>query len=648
VGWGGTTSARLPAARAAPLAALACAAVATAAAAATAYVAGRCAWAALTAATPKEAASHAALGLAAAGPLIVALTAYRGAITLASGAAKPLRLRPLLPTAAVIAACVAFQAALASGSFFTGDDWLHLVTARGADSPDAAYLASPVFIHYAPGLKLGYWALEAFAPLDWGLALAGLLVLFAGSLFLFHRICVQLFGDRRSNLVPLLMFGSSVVLVTSFLWFADGLHKLPSTFLSLLAVYAYLRHQKERSRIALAVSVAAVALGLLFYVKAILVPLYLVLIRLLFLETKERNPARTLWRERWTWLAFAPPIAIYLWNYAAGYAELAGDRPPLGLVGEYVATAWFRGVAPALGGVYIGLDQRTLAIVIAVLAQLVFVAVVAASLRRNPRAWRAWAFALAVFVVNAGLIGFGRLESFGFERVAWDPRYHTELAWLLPLALAFAFHGTRPPPRRRARAALALYVLLAAVTGTLMSLWWRDTQSAVPDTYVQNLRADAAHMRDPEVVDHPVPAFLVSARDHPWDRLEHLAPALGSELDVVAGSADPHVVGIDGRILPARLYPVSDRLTGLRPDECVRTAQLPAAAPSLYARITYDVPRPAAGKSGRMRSGGLSGTIPLDRRSGQVVVSLRNPLRLALPAGSKACVRETTVGWLGS
>ena len=587
VGWGATAGARPVRVDARTVAR---AAVALPAAAVAAYVVARCGYEAATAPSQREAAGWAALGLAAAAPAIVALAAWRartGALAIGAGAA------------AVIAGCVAFQGLLASGSFFAGDDWLHLVKAHGA-TLEPGYLGDPVFIHYAPGLRFGYWALQQVAPADWGVALAALLLLLAGSLLLFHRISIQLFGERRSNLVVLLLFGSSVTLVTSFLWFADGLHKLPSTFLSLLAIHAWLRHRENGSRAALALSVAAVSLGLLFYVKVILVPLYLVLIEVLLL----RRPTRL-----WTLAAFAPPIAVYLWNYAAGYAALAGDRPELGLVAEYVWTAWHRGAAPALAGIYVGLDERALAIVGAIAVQIAIVAIV----WHRRRAWRVWVFAAIAFIANASLVGLGRLESFGFERVAWDPRYHTELAWLLPLALAFAFRDYTFRRRRVATAAIVLYAVLATVTGTLMALWWQRTQSATSTAYAQNLP------RQGELIDQPVPAFLVSARDHPWDRLDRLAPAVEAG-PVVASTGDPRIVGDDGIARPARLYPAGSALPGLT--GCARgTLAIPGGQPSLYAQV--------------------------DLGGRDILVSLARPQRLTLPRGARVCVRQTAVGWLG-
>jgi hypothetical protein len=166
-------------------------------------------------------------------PLIAAYAVLKARLT-----------RPPWPVILVVLVGIALQGVLAAKSYYAGDDWIHIVRAHdlvasGATLPDAGYLGHVVFIHYAPGLRLGYWLLEELAPLQWGAGLAGLLVLFAGSILLLHRILRKLYGERRTNLLLLLLFGTSILLVTSFLWFADGLHKLPSTFLSLLAVDAY-------------------------------------------------------------------------------------------------------------------------------------------------------------------------------------------------------------------------------------------------------------------------------------------------------------------------------------------------------------------------------------------------------------------------
>src|SRR4051812_20856200 len=202
-----------------------------------------------------------------------------GPLTLAYASARARFRLPRIEVLLIVAVAVAIQAVLAAKSYFTGDDWLHIVRAHdlvaSGGLPGGDYPRRGGFIHYPPRPRLGYPTLEKVAPVDWAAGQAALLALFAGSILLLHRIFGQLFGERRSNLLLLLLFGTSILLVTSFLWFADGLHKLPSTFLSLLAINAYLTYWRTRSKAALAVSVAAVPLGGLFYIEARLAPLYL-------------------------------------------------------------------------------------------------------------------------------------------------------------------------------------------------------------------------------------------------------------------------------------------------------------------------------------------------------------------------------------
>lgn len=610
------------------------------------------------------------------------MTFLGGVPVLVVSALQARRVRVPLALLAVAVASIAFQAVLASGSYFTGDDWLHVVLAHDSTAhggpPSLDYLGRPVFIHYAPGLRFGYWALAQVAPLSWGVALGAMLVLFAGCIVLLHRILEKLFGERRSNLLLVLLFGTSILLVTSFLWFSDGLHKLPSTFLSLLAVDAYLTYHRTRSKAALALCVAAVSLGSLFYVKALLVPLYLVLIRLLFLEERPRRAAKVLWAERWTWLAFVPTFAIYLWNYQQTYAHSRAAEPSLDLLGDYLWIAWYKGVTPAFLGVEIGPNAARSGALFATFAQIVLILVVFASLRLKRSAWRAWAFWAIAFLANATLVGFGRLGSYGLERVGSELRYDTEMAWLLPLALGFAFFPgkvagrpaeERPPPRRRralrlaAVAAVAAYAIAATLTGAGISDSWRTRNSGPSEAYVEHLRADVRGLRPgSEAIDDQVPAFLIGSSARPWNRLERLVPAVEPRLRIVPAAANPLQVGDDGHVGPARLQPLSTGpdalattgsltlLKGRAKRMCVagggeveyRSAKL-YRGQSLYARIAYEVPRPSA------EPGSIAARpLPLDRPAGHQLVNLGRTLRLALPPGARACVRGITVGWLGS
>ncbi len=617
-----------------------------------------------------------------------------GPLMLAYAARAPMPRLPRVPVLIVAAIAVGLQGILAAQSYFTGDDWIHIVKAHDLVSkgglPDIHYLGDIVFIHYAPGLRLGYWTLESFAPLDWAAGQAGLLVLFAGCLFVLNRIFTKLFGERRSNLVLLLLFGTSILLVTSFLWFADGLHKLPSTFCSLVAIDAYLTYWKTRSKAALAISVAAISLGSLFYVKVLLVPLYLVMIRLLFLEERPRRALRILWEERWTWLAFAPTAAIYLWNYLANYSHTRGPSPSLHLLGNYLWLNWFKGVTPALAGIEVGPHAARSGTLFASVAQIALIGVIALSIHLKRSAWRAWVFWLVAFSTNAALVGLGRLGTMGVDRVGQELRYDTEMAWLLPLALGFAFFpgltAARPAPARfrwttRAgtRAAVVggvcAYLIAAAATGSGISSSWRQHNSGPPKAYVANVRHDTSQLvRDgghPVAIDDQVPAFLIGSADRPLNRLERLIPAIDPRLSVVVAGARPLQVGDDGHVGPAQLQPLAsgpDALAGAGTLDLVRGRASTAhgrrclaggdvrfqskpelAGQSLYALVSYEVDRRDA-RPGTIEPAlhGRTGAIALDRPRGDELVNLGRTMQVSVPTGARACIRSLAVGWLGS
>jgi hypothetical protein len=623
---------------------------------------------------PGAAARWATMTFFAGAPLILAYAALRARFAL-----------PRVEVLVVVAIGVVLQGVLASGSYFTGDDWLHIVRANdlvaSGGLPDVHYLGTVVFIHYAPGLRLGYWALAKLAPLDWAAGQIALLALFAGSILLLNRIFTQLFGQRRSNLLLLLLFATSILLVTSFLWFADGLHKLPSTFLSLLAIDAYLVHRRTRSKLALAVSVAAVSLGSLFYVKALLVPLYLVLIRVLFLEERPRRLVRTLWAERYTWLAFLPTCLVYLWNYEANYVDTSGPAPSLHLLGSYLWVNWFKGVTPALVGVEIGPQAARSGVLFATVAQLALIAVIGYSIHRKRSAWRAWVFWGICFAVNAALVGLGRLATMGVDRVGKELRYDTEMSWLLPLALGFAFYRDSPEPSRVRRpvrfavaGAVVAYLVAATATGAGISQSWRAHNSDPAKAYVENVRHDvsrlAAARRPLVAIDDQVPAFLIGSADRPLNRLEHLIPAIDPRLHVAVAGARPLQVGDDGHIGSAVLQPLVSgrgalsgagtlRLVDGRVDGRGGCASGGAAlgfrpkreleGQSLYALVSYRVDRPA-GVAGTISGSGASrvGALPLASGGGEELVNLGRDLRVSLPPGAHACVRGVAVGWLGS
>jgi hypothetical protein len=719
VGRGGTTLVREPPprlaasvapARRAPLiaaavvCATACALALGAAGAALLYVAARVVGQ-IASGDGDNAARWATMAFAAAAPLMVAYLAYTGyadARARLRGEVRPRAgLLALALPAVVIAGALVLQGSLSAGSYFVTDDWLHIAIARDAVSGsglDLHYLGRIVFIHYAPGHRFAYWLLQELAPLDWSAALAAMLVLFAGSLAVFHRITTRLFGRRPTNLVLLGLFGTSVLLAPSFLWFADGVHKFPSMLLSLIAIDAYLAYRLAGRRWALAVVVVAVSLGSLFYAKTLLVPLYLLLIRVLFIERRPERAWRAILDERWTWIAFVPTYLIYGVNYILNYSDVQAPAPSLHLLGKYLWLAWFRGVTPAFAGVHVTLDAPPSEVLWAVGAQILLVAVIALSIHLKRSAWRAWVFWAIAFGANATVVAMGRLGSLGLKQVGSQLRYDTEMTWLLPLALGFAFFpgevAGRPAdgPRKRLaiswpgrRARLALLALAACAylaatidTGLDSARDWRRLDSDQPKAYVENIQRDAARLAregvSPETIDDQTPAFLIAPTHKPWNRLERLVPAITSQLRVVPAATRPLQVRQDGEVIPMNLQGLSGGPTAISGAGAVtlhggrrvrsggRLCAVAGAAPatldfaaetllrgqSLFARVDYTVARrsrvPAAVSADSYRPTTLA--VPLDRPRGQIYLNLGHRLRATLPAGTRVCVRSSTVGWI--
>src|SRR5262249_12974206 len=147
------------------------------------------------------------------------------------------------------------------------------------------------------------------------------LVGFGVALLLFHRILAELIRPGWAPIVLTLLFAASVVNVGVTQWWASGMDRIPATIGSFISILGYLRYHKTGSKKWLALSLAALGLSFLFYIKPVFVPLYLVLIRVLLLEP-ERSLKDTIagaleeWR---TWLLYFAITAVFGFVYVKLY-----------------------------------------------------------------------------------------------------------------------------------------------------------------------------------------------------------------------------------------------------------------------------------------------------------------------------------------
>lgn len=435
------------------------------------------------------------------------------------------------------------------------------------------FLLAPTSAHFAPGHKLGDWFLYTVAPLNFPVAQALLLGGFAASLFVFHKLLSELF-DPTPALVLTLVYGASTVHVAVHQWWSSGMDRVPATFFTFLSILGYLRFQRSGSRRWLAVSVGALAVGLLFYVKPIFIPLYLILLHILLLRPGEpvRVPIASAIREWRVWLLYVVPVALFSVVYVRGYG--AGGQlhtPSAAVLGRYLANSWFRVVAPGAFGLYIPqTNDSAPAIMAFVIVQLGVVAGVLWSLKRRHAAWRAWVFLAITVLANALVVGLTRVGVFGPRQVAYQMLYNLEIVYLGVIAVGAAVFGPRrtsspsaAPRRDGARPPIGGRAIVATGLAAYLALtWWGSRRIGQTDVwpgptaraYVVRVETFLDHNarvgKRPVLVDGMVPQPVMFPTAGPWTSQSEVFPVIEGDVDFEVNRQEMFEVRGDGTARP--------------------------------------------------------------------------------------------------
>lgn len=425
---------------------------------------------------------------------------------------------------AVVAASTTWVGWFTSTSGFFFDDYIYFREAQ-RQGLSLTFLAQPLNVHLSPGHRLADWFLQRFFPLDFPLAQAMLLVALAASMVVLYRILIALFGPGPGPVLLTLLYGTSLVHVGVVQWWSASLQSLPSGLLSLVCVLAWTGYFRTGSPRFLVLSVAALALALLFYVKPVLVPFELLALRILVVEPDRplRATVAAAWRERRVWLCYLVPVGLYGVVYLAGYWQ-PSSLPTADLVVDFLRLSWVQIFVPSVVGFHIGpgpVSSPTTTLLVA--AQLGLIALVGWSCRRSATAWRGWLFLGLVFLANALLVGLPRLAQWG-SGVATFYRYYPEVTYLLPIALGAALLGPardrssafggerilgRGPARALVAGALGLHLALAWPAATRIS---HESPGRLARPWIDNVKASLGQIDGtPTVVDGTVPDFVVAS-----------------------------------------------------------------------------------------------------------------------------------------
>ncbi|MDS0132128.1 MULTISPECIES: hypothetical protein [unclassified Amycolatopsis] len=423
------------------------------------------------------------------------------------------------PSTVVIAAFVAgvvpfaFHVWAALHGSLAQDDFVVTHQAAAAGPFDLGYLFQDYHGHLQPGGFFLAAVLTWWAPLNFPLLMAPLLLMRAVAIVLFWCLLVRCFGRRWAILVPFTVFTASTLLLVPTLWWSYGIQLVPVVLATAGALHAHVRYLQDGGRWWLGVF-AWTLFGLAFYEKAAVIPLLLAGVTVLLGRS---------WREHVRyWAAHALLLAAFvIVFFVATSSQVGQGEQPMSagtvadLTGRMLGDTLLPGLAggpwsgPGAGATW---APSPFVVVVALLTATV--AVVVAGVRTGGRrAWGAWALLAAVFAVDVALLALTRLREVG-PGAGDDPRYVADLALVAALCGAFAFLSPGAPSggKRERPIAVIVCVLLLVSSAIGFSRLAPALRFEHSGQYLGNVRAAVAE--DPDLVFYDT--FVPSDVVHEW------------------------------------------------------------------------------------------------------------------------------------
>lgn len=471
-------------------------------------------------------------------------------------------------------------------SWFYLDDYNLLLDAQGR-TLDADYLLTPYNSHLMPAGRLIAWLVADAGTLNWTLAATCLLVLQSlaglGALWML----VTLFRARWAVLAPLALYLSSVLTLPAMMWWTAGLNQVFLQAAFFLTVGAWVRYLRARRLPWLAATGLGLTLGLLFYVKALLILPVLAYLALAYFA--DGSPLRRLGTVIGRYWPAAVVGAVISGAYLSYY--LANVRQPLtgttltvlgGIADSMLGTAFMTAVVggpwrwAALAPPNAFADSPPWAVHAAWVGVAMVVAY--AALRRTGTL-RAWVLLLIYLAGLLNLLVNSRAPVYG-PVIGLEYRYLTDAACAVALCLGLVFLelGGAPGssrPRvdpllrvrlpRRAVVGLVLAVCLSGLASSVRYVEIWHTQNA-SDAYLHTLARSLRTHGAVELADTAVPEEVVPGSFSPENRVSRLVPLLSDTASFPDTSGRLATVGPDGTLRRTLIEPGVTAEPGPSPD----------------------------------------------------------------------------------
>ncbi|GII01012.1 hypothetical protein [Planobispora takensis] len=553
------------------------------------------------------------------------------------------------------------KALVVSQAYFKEDDFAY--AARAVEHGfDPGRLATVYLGQFMPGGFALDWVVTRLAPYDW--AVTATLIVAAHTLagLAVYHMLTTVFGTRPLVLVPLTLFVLAPASVPVLTWWAAALNTVPLQIALPMAVAAHVRHLRTGRKRYAAAAIAWTVLGMLFFVKAAVIPVLLVALTWAYFGGL-RGRGRL-------WLAYGGTLAAFVGFYVVRSVDTPpgmGGFPPveegLGFVGNllgrtFLTTAvggpwnWFAGPDRAVASPPWGLVGLS-ALVVAVLLW--------ATVRYRRRALAAWAILLG-WVVMADVPPplYGRVYLAG-SFLGMDTRYIADALPVLALVaglLTLPILGEERPWRRplpRTEAVYATGGLLVGgfVVASLVSVNGFAGHLGAQDkfAYLATARASLAGVQKHQVVfDSPVPDFLLSSGYGEYGLTSRVLSPLAGE--ALRERMRTPVASTDGLVF--------DREGRLRPVDVQGAKQDPPGGCWPRRRNQITIPLPGTGELARLGTwaeerteivvlaGDTKHRVTLPEGLSQVYVPISDRVRqieiIGVTAGGTVCMGDVKAG----
>lgn len=426
--------------------------------------------------------------------------------------------------------------------FFLVDDVSFMGRSFTMSGRDPMYYFEGWNGHFMPGAFLQVKAIVDRWPYDYvPIAISDLVIQAVLSLCML-KLLLDLFGRRPAILLPLTFYLFTPMTLPAFLWWAAGLNQLwgqLAMVLILMAQLSYLRTRRVRTGW---LGVAAMAGGLLFSEKVLLM-LPVVFAFSLFLFTRGSLISRlryTVREHRRVWLGYGLVTALYLVVYKVAVTPPLGKPGALQVTVDTVITGLTDAIIPAVyGGPFVWYKIGFGAVAASPKALLLVLGLITAiaiwySLWKRPAIWWTWVVILGYHVTNGAILGTTRATYVG-PLIGAEYRYHTDTAVIIGVFAALAFLPVREvheaqvrtgdvdsDPRRTfalGTAVVMLIVSCASSTLTFDYIWGQNPQR----TFFANMQRSVALSADPITInDFPAD---ISGYTEAWRVYSRLSPA---------------------------------------------------------------------------------------------------------------------------